>query len=280
VDDQCADTGRVGTNDVLERITATMTELGQATAGDIAKHAGMPYSSTTPKLRSLEQQGTAQRVKVDGRTLWLLTVAGPAQDTAGPDGADNPDPDPDADPELEPEPEPDEIGPDDAVAPSPAEDSGDAVTTVEAVADGEHRDAADALPPSASPGPATDPQAVEQPPTGAATTPAAAADAATAGEPVPAPAAPDEPQPAEQDTPQQAGKRPKGALQAAALKVLQDQPDRQFKVGEVCKLINQADAGKGWSKASPGAVVNDLNKLAGQNKAQRTVDQPATYQAV
>jgi hypothetical protein len=244
MDSEHADAGRVGASEALDRIIAAMTELGQATTRDIATRAAVPYSSTTPKLRALQERGTAERVKVDGRTLWQLTAAGDDQDAA------------------DPQPE-----------------------SVHALPDGERsNDAGDDGPPSAPLRPVANRDEIEQPPASQATTPGpvpAQPGDATATEPGPAATEPDEPQPAEPATPQPGrGKRPKGALRAAALKVLRDQPDRQFRVSEVCKLIDQADARNGWSKASPGAVVNDLNKLAGQNIAQRTNDQPATYQAV
>jgi hypothetical protein len=60
-------------------VLAALAELGEATAADVAEHAGLGYSTTTPKLRAWEDSGQAERVRTDdGRTLWRLTPAGRA----------------------------------------------------------------------------------------------------------------------------------------------------------------------------------------------------------
>jgi hypothetical protein len=84
------------------------------------------------------------------------------------------------------------------------------------------------------------------------------------------------------DTPKDARsghqRRAKGALRGAVVDILENNPDRQYKVGELCKLINQGEQGSGMPKASAGAVANVLDKLAGAGIAVQTVAKPATFQ--
>lgn len=87
--------------------------------------------------------------------------------------------------------------------------------------------------------------------------------------------------PTDGDTPQE--KKPRrrgGSLKEAALKVLQDSPDEQFRVGQVCKAINAANTDPTAAKASQGAVSNALVKWLNDGVIQRTVEKPATYQAL
>jgi len=66
--------------DTIEVTVAAMDRLGEATAAAIAAEAGFAYSTVTPKLRSLEDAGRAERLRTDeGRTLWRLI---PADQTA------------------------------------------------------------------------------------------------------------------------------------------------------------------------------------------------------
>ncbi len=55
-------------------------------------------------------------------------------------------------------------------------------------------------------------------------------------------------------------------------------PVRQYKVGELCKLIDAANADTGAARASQGAVANALDTLSRKGTVTRTVDRPATFQ--
>jgi hypothetical protein len=68
----------------------------------------------------------------------------------------------------------------------------------------------------------------------------------------------------------QGARRPKGALRAEVLAVLQDHPDYTFKVSQV---------GKHLPGASAGAIANALDKLVADGTARRVSDRPVTYQA-
>jgi hypothetical protein len=68
----------------------------------------------------------------------------------------------------------------------------------------------------------------------------------------------------------QRARRPKGALRAEVLAVLQDHPDSTFKVSQV---------GKHLPGASAGAIANALDKLVADGTARQVADKPATYQA-
>jgi hypothetical protein len=68
----------------------------------------------------------------------------------------------------------------------------------------------------------------------------------------------------------QRARRPKGALRAEVLAVLQDHPDSTFKVSQVCKHLPGASA---------GAIANALDKLVADGTARQVADKPATYQA-
>ena len=65
-------------------------------------------------------------------------------------------------------------------------------------------------------------------------------------------------------------RRPKGALRAEVLAVLQGHPDYTFKVSQV---------GKHLPGASAGAIANALDKLVADGTARRVADRPVTYQA-
>jgi hypothetical protein len=63
----------------VAKVLTALHRLGEATAAGTATAAGLGYSTTTPKLRTLENQGLAEPVRGDdGRTLWRLTAAGRA----------------------------------------------------------------------------------------------------------------------------------------------------------------------------------------------------------
>jgi len=86
----------------------------------------------------------------------------------------------------------------------------------------------------------------------------------------------------DQPAAQQAGpatvRRSAGALPGAVLDILAAHPERQYTIGELCKLINEVSVGTGAAQASRGAVANAATKVVGQRRAEQTVERPATYQ--
>ncbi|MEV0430588.1 MarR family transcriptional regulator [Micromonospora sp. NPDC050495] len=223
------------------KVLAALAELGEATAAEVAERAGLGYSTTTPKLRAWEGTGQAERFPAgDGRTLWRLTDAGHAATaTAG---------------------DPHPAGAD-ALAPA---------------AESSHLEAVEARRGAAGSAPTDD--------TG---TPAGS------GTPVDSGTAPREPEPdapeSGQPTGGDAGDRPRGgdrsparrtggSLRGAVLGILEAHPDRAYRTGELCKLIDAANAGSGAAKASAGAVANAAIKLVASGAAVQTVERPATYQ--
>ena len=73
-------------------------------------------------------------------------------------------------------------------------------------------------------------------------------------------------------------RRSAGSMRAAILDICTAQPDRQFKVAELCRLIDAANTGADARKASPGAVYNAATKLAAAGTLTQTLDRPATFQ--
>ena len=67
-------------------------------------------------------------------------------------------------------------------------------------------------------------------------------------------------------------------MRAAILDICHAEPERQFKVGELCRLIDEANTGTGAAKASQGAVYNAATKLAATGALTQTVEKPATFQ--
>ena len=49
--------------DPLETVATALTAVGPMTAGQLAEHLGIAYSTLTPRLRQLETAGRAERVK-------------------------------------------------------------------------------------------------------------------------------------------------------------------------------------------------------------------------
>jgi hypothetical protein len=308
----------------VSKILAALSELGEATAAALAQHAGIGYSTTTPKLRALEADGHAERFRTtEGQTRWRLTAtapAGTAADAPGTpspdggkesptgnadaipaesdsDGTDSPD---HLDGEDQPDRDPHDVpaAGDDMTHPQPGADTTepalpehgtdadpavdtpqesvpqmDTTTADPAVpTEAHHRDAG--LPPSDNPPPpAALPHADDTDPT----------TAHEGGQPVAAeqPQEPaDEPAATASSTEQDgsARRRSPGSMRAAILDVCEANPDRQYKVGELCKLIDQANEGTGAATASQGAVYNAATKLAGKGALTLTVEKPATFQ--
>jgi hypothetical protein len=75
-------------------------------------------------------------------------------------------------------------------------------------------------------------------------------------------------------------RRASGTFDGAVLDVLEAHPDRAFKVSELCKLIDAANAGQDVSKASPGAVVLACQRLVTKGKAVLAVEKPVSFQLV
>jgi hypothetical protein len=193
----------------------------------------------------------------DKRTRWRLTTAG----QAGPVGAAAQGQQ--ADPAAQP-----------AAHARPARDAGPAV-------DGDPDTAAPRTSTDADqPGRSVGPDAAPADPPGHASTGDADAPDAQPGHPQPAtgPATPAQPPAGHGDHAPAQTRRAGGSLRGAILDILQANPDRQYKVGELCTLIDAANAGTGAAKASQGAVYNAAVKLVNAQQAAQTVERPATFQ--
>ncbi|WP_328463600.1 MarR family winged helix-turn-helix transcriptional regulator [Actinoplanes sp. NBC_00393] len=235
-------------------VLAAIAELGlDATPAAIAKKVGIAYSTVNPKLRAWENAGLAERFRHDtGQTLWRLTDAGRASTATPPQFADTVPPaetalaDPTADGAIEPAMQAGS-GPAAAAPPLVTSDSSE-------ITDGGDDDETATSP--AAPAPAD-----------GDTTSSATADSDTdrngANSRTTATAPPAK------------RKRPKGALQASALAILQANSGSEYKVDELRKLIDEADAGTGYPRASHGAVANALDSLERDGKAVKVEDRKA-----
>ncbi|MEW2332170.1 MarR family transcriptional regulator [Micromonospora chersina] len=246
------------------KVLAALAELGHATAAEVAEQTGLGYSTTTPKLRAWEGSGQAERFRTgDGRTVWRLTDAGRAATatTRPPAAADAPAPAPAAEPDstaleaAQPEATEARLQPGDADPP--------------AVADTTDPHGSDAASP-----PQAEPDAPDARDCAAGETPDKATE--TACQTRPGNHANDD-GPRGEDRPA-AGRRTGGSLRGAVLDILEAHPDRAYRTGELCKLIDAANAGTGAAKASAGAVANAAIKLVASGKAVQTVERPATFQ--
>ncbi|MGC4856654.1 MarR family transcriptional regulator [Micromonospora sp. DT4] len=299
----------------VAKVLTALHRLGEASAAAIAIEAGLGYSTTTPKLRTLETAGLAEPTRSDtGRSLWRLTDTGRAHAEQG-DGHGQPEPEPALrDAAAEPGPcgdDPQETGeatgqdydqrpapealadgqPDAAEVPaSPA--PGD----VEAAADGatetddetdeggdgdrstaepevpvttDETDPATGTPPAneADPGPATP----DESPTGTATDSTTSAPV-TEGSPA-APAATE----ATGEAAEAPTRRASGTLRGAILDILEANPGQQYKVSELCKLVDRANEGTGAKKASAGAVHNAAVKLVEAGRVVLAAEKPVTF---
>ncbi|MFI2651810.1 MarR family transcriptional regulator [Micromonospora fulviviridis] len=249
------------------KVLAALAELGHATATEVAEHAGLGYSTTTPKLRAWECSGQAERFRTgDGRTVWRLTDAGRAATatTRPPAAADAPAP------AAEPEPSGLEAAQLEAVQLEAAEarlQPGDADPP--AVADTTDPHGSDA---ASQPQP--EPDASDARDSAAGEAPDKATETACQTRPGNH-ATDDGPRGEDRSA---AGRRTGGSLRGAVLDILEAHPDRAYKTGELCKLIDASNAGKGAARASAGAVANAAIKLVASGKAVQTVERPATFQ--
>ena len=73
-------------------------------------------------------------------------------------------------------------------------------------------------------------------------------------------------------------RRAPGSLRASILDICEAHPERQYKVGELCRLIDANNAGTDAKRASQGAVSNACTKLAAKGSLTQTLDKPATFQ--
>ncbi|MCI4066187.1 MarR family transcriptional regulator [Micromonospora sp. R77] len=242
------------------KVLAALADLGDASAAAVAEHAALGYSTTTSKLRAWEESGQAERFRTgDGRTLWRLTAAGRTA-TAAPGG-------------------------------DMVEGAGFSGTSDPAVAGGgEQRDSGN------EPATADDDQTVGR--GGPAAVPALDASEVSE-EPAAGPdgrgagVAPDQSTTTatpltgvgvDAGTASQATDQPPkvrragGSLRATILDILEAHPDRQYKTGELARLVDAANAGSGAAKASAGAVANAAIKLVAAGRAVQTVERPATFQ--
>ncbi|MBG0568227.1 MarR family winged helix-turn-helix transcriptional regulator [Actinoplanes aureus] len=259
-------------------VLAAIAELGLgATPAAIAKKVGIAYSTVNPKLRAWETAGLAERFRHDtGQTLWRLTDAGRASTATPPqfaDAATPPQPAPADSREITDGGDADETTP--VAAPAPADS--DTATPEPVTADAVGGDAEAAVGGGEERGSDN----------AAATTAGATAQRPNhpGTEPAPATPAPDET--AEPPRGQHAGsgtptgaapakrKRPKGALKASALAILQANPGSEYTIDQLKKLIDQADAGTGYPAASHGAVSNALDTLERDGEAAKVDDRKA-----
>lgn len=265
--------------DPVEVVADVLRAFGEDTAANVANKAGVAYSTVTPKLRKLEATGRAERVNRDGRAYWrLVTPTAPTPDTAKPgDGTDTADRDSttgedtaatgEAPEPVNERPEPTQPEP---TQPEPT-DSDDARIDEGGVPEpvGDH-----AQPGGGPDATSTAAAAVEAPdpaPSPESGTPAAEPRNATSSDgPEPRPAA------AEGEK----IRRPAGALDRTALRVLQQDPDAVFKVTELARRIDQMDAADGhnYPTASPGAVVLAGDRLVDRGDAAKVSEKPVAYQ--
>ncbi|WP_435204965.1 MarR family transcriptional regulator [Micromonospora sp. bgisy143] len=304
----------------VAKVLAALHRLGEATAAAIATEAGLGYSTTTPKLRSLASAGLAAPTPSDaGPSLWRLTDAGGAHADQGDHGQ------PAAEPAsrdtdtfgtaVEHGPRGDDTqetgeacGQDNdqrSTAEVPAdrqpqtaqESASPAPGDVEAVSDeaveaedtegdlGDDSDRSTAEPEvpvtTDDTGPATDmPPATNEEDAGPATPdgfPAgAASDTATGDAARESPAAPPAAQAAGEAAPTPA-RRASGSLRGTILDILEANPGQQYKVSELCKLVDRANEGTGARKASAGAVHNAAVKLVGTGRAVLAAEKPVAF---
>ncbi|MGR6319967.1 MarR family winged helix-turn-helix transcriptional regulator [Micromonospora soli] len=242
------------------KVLAALAELGQATAAEVAEHTGLAYSTTTPKLRAWESSGQAERFRTgDGRTLWRLTDAGRAATatTVTPQPAAADAPAPAADPEVaQLDAAEAQLQPGDADPSTAADTTGspDSSPASQQEPEPEARDGGESTAGDVA-DKATDP---------ACQTPAGSHDSGDGG-------------PRGEDR-SAAARRRGGSLRGAVLDILEAHPDRAYRTGELCKLVDAANAGTGAAKASAGAVANAAIKLVASGKAVQTVERPATFQ--
>ncbi|MEH0985882.1 MarR family winged helix-turn-helix transcriptional regulator [Micromonospora sp. CPCC 205556] len=235
-------------------VLVALAELGEATAAQVAEHAGLAYSTTTPKLRAWEGSGQVQRSRAgDGRTLWRLTDAGRAATTGG----------------SAPQARTASATADSMLASWAAEKHGGNVDVSPAAAQQQPRTGGDAPDPSA---------ALARCAAGATSDAPADGEGQASPEPETSSQGRETVEPGPDGSRTGTSRRSGGALRGAVLGILEAHPDRQYKTGELAKLIDAANGGSGAAKASAGAVANAAIKLVADGQAVQTVERPATFQ--
>ena len=260
------------------RVLAALADLGAANAATIAERAGLGYSTVTPKLRAWEASGHAEKYRQahTNLVLWRLTAAGRAATATTkphpapgiPAAQTDDQPEPDA--PTEPAPDPTAVTaadePDSVRSAPPANDpTGQAKPAAQPASDHD-RPSARSAPDTGSP-PQVDPavpSTAETQRNGEQGIPAATLDATGDGAP-------------SKDTTTPV-RRARGSLTAAILAICEANPGRQYKVGELSRLIDANNAGTAAKRASQGAVSNACAKLATAELLMQTVDKPATFQ--
>ncbi len=203
-----------------QKVVTTMWSMQQpATAKQIAEAASLRYSTVTPVLRNLLADQQVTKTEADGRTLWHLTASSTSDhDMNAPTRAGG------------------SVAPDDAESPSADTAATDLPESPETTDTEQPADAATTAESSTDdPGDGN----TEEPPAQSSTV-AAQIEAAAPADGAEPPQDDTEPQ---RDDDRPAGtrayrkptqpRREKGALRAAVLKVLTDEPGRGFKVDEI-----------------------------------------------
>ncbi|MET7398038.1 MarR family winged helix-turn-helix transcriptional regulator [Dactylosporangium sp. NPDC005572] len=293
-------------DDKSQQIIGALAELREETAGNLATHLGIAYPTITPKLRKLNAAGLAESTKADNRqTVWRLTDTGqelaatlnaPAAGsdteaiTATAVGAAVPTPpagtdqntaagtDPQINSEAPDQPDmpvqeqhPSAGGTDTLTIGTDADGAGPddqppAAADISAAAGTSSSDLTNAAAADGS-----DTAATAQADANAATRAGAAAgdDSGDAGGADAAPGSLPGPR---------LKRRAPGDLDRSILAILQPNPGQVYKVGELCKLINNAERGTGLPKASPGAVVLAAQRLVARKQVVLAVEKPASFQ--
>jgi hypothetical protein len=273
-------------------VLAAIADLGdRATPAAIAQQVGIAYSTVNPKLRAWEAAGLAERFRPEsGQTLWRLTDAGRASTATPPQFAAT------AAPAESTATEPGVEQAANTSSGQPGVARPSATTATEPLLDDSQNPAATVRPAAAgndasAPAPTTadghlgsDITSDDEPADTAlsgASEPIAGSELATSADDEAAEpdddhetgtgATPDAAAPAKRD-------RPRGAIPKSVLAILQADPDREFKVDEMRKLIDRADEGKGFKRASHGAVANAFTNLAKQGLIESVEEREhATY---
>jgi len=275
----------------VAKVLAALHRVGEATAAGTAAEAGLGYSTTTPKLRTLEDQGLAEHIRGrDGRTLWRVTDKGrtyPDLKQAG------------------------DAGPDETAS-SAAEPTGGAGPSATRRRLGRNAHTGGGArrgyggwrprrrtagsdyrrrPPPGAPDPAPADGDDPQPYTPDDSPGDTFGDsllrkqrplpASRRRHPSPRTRRPMPPAPSRRHRPSPlrppAGRRASDTLGGAILDILEANPGQRYKVSELCRLINTASEGTGAKKAGGGAVVNAANKLVETGHAVLAVEKPATF---
>ncbi|MGX4657860.1 hypothetical protein ACWCHM_29695 [Micromonospora sp. SCSIO 07396] len=277
---------QTATPSALDRVAAALTALGQDSAAAIAERAGVGYSTATKRLRLLEDAGQAETFRADdGRTLWRQpTNPSRRHDDGDPPASatatDHPEPDNPREPsapqeqfastvvEAGPGDEPTGGPPNGVLSPTPRAEadqppSRDALTRSD-TGDSEH--------------PYTPTH--DDTPAGTGEGTAVSADETKFGQPMGSDDSGVASGPGEAASPSAGGKprRPKGSLRGAILDVLEAHPDQAMRTSQLCKAIDEANAGSGAARASAGAVVNAVHKLVAAGLAVQVAERPAAFQ--